>query len=59
MSNSAIELYRGCGFRECGRYQLSRFSRDGRSDEVLMELMRSDYSPVNDIEQERALNASK
>ncbi|MGO4682123.1 GNAT family N-acetyltransferase [Hyphomicrobium sp. 2TAF46] len=46
-NQSAIELYRGCGFRECGRYQLSRFSRDGRSDEVLMELMRSDWPPAN------------
>jgi RimJ/RimL family protein N-acetyltransferase len=43
-NTSAIELYRKCGFRECGRYRLSRFAPDGRSDEVLMELMREDWN---------------
>jgi RimJ/RimL family protein N-acetyltransferase len=42
-NKSAIELYRKCGFQECGRYRSSRFAPDGRSDEVLMELMRDDW----------------
>lgn len=36
----AIDLYRACGFIECGRYTNSRHERAGRSDEVHMEILR-------------------
>jgi RimJ/RimL family protein N-acetyltransferase len=46
-NSAAIELYKGCGFRECGRYSQSRFSPQGRHDEVLMELLREDWMDQN------------
>lgn len=42
-NGAAIGLYAKCGFRECGRYTLSRHEPDGRHDEVHMELLRSDW----------------
>lgn len=39
-NRASIELMLSFGYRECGRYTLARHTRDGRSDEVLMELMR-------------------
>lgn len=38
-NHGAIALYRHCGFRECGRYRSARRERDGRYDDIHMELL--------------------
>ena len=42
-NTSAFNLCRSAGFRECGRRTLSRFSPEGRSDEILMELLQEKW----------------
>ena len=42
-NTSALALFHSSGFRECGRHTLSRFSSEGRSDEILMELLREEW----------------
>ena len=44
---ASVALLRSCGFTECGRYTLSRFSPEGRSDEIIMELLKEDWEKQN------------
>lgn len=48
-NRGAVALYQKCGFRECGRYKLSRYEPDGRFDEIHMELLREDWAQLNQI----------
>jgi len=40
-NDSAVALYRKCGFAECGRHSQSRHQPDGRVDEIHMEMLRN------------------
>jgi len=39
----SIELHLKCGFKQCGRYTLSRYEPSGRTDEIHMEILRSQW----------------
>ena len=42
-NTAAQSLFRAAGFRECGRHTLSRSSPEGRSDEILMEMLQEEW----------------
>ena len=39
----SIGLHLKCGFKECGRYTLSRYEPAGRTDEIQMEILQSQW----------------